>query len=181
MTLHRNLSIPADPHNLSKTEGVVGIGFVYLQRKDRVSVSCIDANDGATFGLETMVEPGRELTRFEADSFGARRMLPQCRGDGFRRRRHTAAPDQVVVLVDHGDRCFLERHVETDILLQFGHETWTSGWRWQGTPTIAALAITPCPDPHRAKAGARRSGQGWPLFSGHRQARPLHDRARWQA
>src|SRR5215831_7935540 len=72
-------------------------------------------------------------------------MLPQSCGDGFRRRRHTPAPDQVVGLVDHCDRCFLERHVETDILLQFGHETCTSGWRWQGTPTIAALAITPCP------------------------------------
>ena|SRR6516164_848262 len=56
-----------------------------------------------------------------------------------------ASPDQVVGLVDHGDRCFLERHLETDILLQFGHETFTSGWRCQGTPTIAALAITPCP------------------------------------
>jgi len=68
-------------------------------------------------------------------------MLPQSRGDGFRRRRHTAAPDQVVVLVDHCNRCFLERHIETEILLQFGPETCTSGWRWQGTPTIAALAI----------------------------------------
>jgi hypothetical protein len=29
--------------------------------------------------------------------------------------------------------------------------------------------------------GARRVCQGWPLFSGHRQARPLHDRARRQA
>src|SRR6516165_10531796 len=79
-------------------------------------------------------------------------MLPQSRGDGFRRRRHTASPDQVVGLVDHCDRCFLERHVETDILLQFGHETCTSGWRWQGTPTIAALAITPCPYRDRSTA-----------------------------
>src|SRR6516225_7435557 len=62
------------------------------------------------------------LTGFEADSFSARRMLPQSRGDGFRRRRHAAAPYQLVVLVDHCDRCFLERHVETDIMLQFGHQ-----------------------------------------------------------
>jgi hypothetical protein len=38
----------------------------------------------------------------------------------------------------------------------------------------------PSSRPQGAEAGARRACQGWPLLSGYRQARPLHDRARWQ-
>jgi hypothetical protein len=45
-------------------------------------------------------------------------------------------------------------------------------------PLFDRAAGFPSPRPQDALADARRTCRGWPLFSGHRQARPLHDRAR---
>ena len=100
----------------ARPKGIVGVGLVDLQRQCRLGVARIDADHRQALGLQTVIEPGRQLTGLEADALCMRRVLLQRFGDRIRCRGDFAAPDHLVVLVDHRDRCLGQRHIEADIL-----------------------------------------------------------------
>jgi hypothetical protein len=106
--LHRHLTVPADTHDLRRTEGVVGVGLVDLERQRRLGVARIDADHGEASLFQLVEKPARQLPAFEPDPNRMGRVLLDGRCDGLRRRINLAALHDLVSIIDDADRRFLQ-------------------------------------------------------------------------
>ena len=115
-----DLLVPTTLHDTRYAHGVVTVTLVDLHLQSRFRMPSIDADDRQAHLIQLGPQPGRRCSCLKSDSGDMRRMrLDKCCDRLGVRSYHSFALD-LSSSIDDADRCQLQRHVQSDIVLHCG-------------------------------------------------------------